>query len=334
MWKKGARGLLFACAAAFLIAGLNRILCVKSPHGVDQARYLYVQPKNTVDVLFLGSSHVHCNVSPQILWEEHGMASYLLTGAEQPIWNSYYYLVEALKTQKPRLVVLDMFCPARFYEDYQYKWLDQNLDGMAPSLNKWRAVKASTEIERADYLLGFPKYHSRYGELTKADFQNFVWNREQQARWKGYTPLVTHAGLTEPDVSHVTGVREMSDKSREYFDKIVALTRREGIALALISGPYLLEDSDQEVYNSIGRIAQEEGLLFFNTNTRQHYRAMGLDFGTDFADHAHLNEAGSAKYTEYLGEWLDSHYELPDRRGQERYASWEEQVFYEEESAP
>ena len=104
MRKKWIRGGIFLCLVLLLLSNLNRILCVKSPHGVDQARYLYVQPKNKIDVLFLGSSHVHCNVNTQLLWDEYGMAAYLMTGAEQPLWNSYYNLKEALKTQKPKLV--------------------------------------------------------------------------------------------------------------------------------------------------------------------------------------------------------------------------------------
>ena len=98
MRKKWIRGGIFLCLVLLLLSNLNRILCVKSPHGVDQARYLYVQPKNKIDVLFLGSSHVHCNVNTQLLWDEYGMAAYLMTGAEQPLWNSYYNLKEALKT--------------------------------------------------------------------------------------------------------------------------------------------------------------------------------------------------------------------------------------------
>mgnify|MGYP000718372696 FL=1 len=50
-------------------------------------------------------------MNTQLLWDEYGMAAYLMTGAEQPLWNSYYNLKEALKNQKPKLVVLDMFCP-------------------------------------------------------------------------------------------------------------------------------------------------------------------------------------------------------------------------------
>jgi len=52
---------------------------------------------------------------------------------------------------------------------------------------------------------------------------------------------------------------------------------------------------------------------------------MGLDFYTDFADHAHLNAQGAKKYTAHLAAYLKQNYELPDRRGQKGYESWETQ---------
>lgn len=334
MKRKGIRGCLFVLLATLLLYAANCILCVKSPHGVNQARYMYFQPDNKIDVLFLGSSHVHCNVDTMLLWEEYGMASYLCTSAEQPLWNSYHYLVEALKTQKPKLVVLDMYCPARFYENYQEGWLDENLSGMKLSANKLAAVRASTKKDQADFFLGFPRYHARYDQLMEADFQNFFWNRKEQARWKGYTPLDNHAQLTEPDLSHVTQVREMTEKSQFYFDKIVELTEERGIPLALVSAPYLPEEKDQEIYNYVEQVAEQAGLLFLNYNTTQLYREAGIVFAEDFADHTHLNEAGSEKYTKHLGKWLTGHYEIPDRRGEKGYETWEDQIYIEEESAP
>lgn len=287
-----------------------------------------------MDVLFLGSSHVHCNVNTMLLWEEYGMAAYLCTSAEQPLWNTYHYLVEALKTQSPELVVLDMYCPSRFYEDYQEGWLDENLTGMRLSPNKLEAVKASTTEGQTDFFLGFPRYHSRYDQLTEADFRNFFWNRREQARWKGYTPLNSHAELTEPDLSYVTQERAMTEKSQYYFDKIVELTKEKGIALALVSAPYLPEEEDQAVYNYVERLAKEKGLLFLNYNTTELYREAGIVFAEDFADHTHLNEGGSDKYTRHLGKWLRDHYRVSDRRGQKGYESWEDQSYIEEESAP
>lgn len=328
--KKGIRLLCFLGLAAFVLYLADCVLCVKSPHGVDQMRYLYAQPRNKIDVLFLGTSHIHCNVDTQILWDEYGMAAYLCTGAEQPMWNSYYGLKEALKTQKPRLVVLDVFAPARFYDDYQEKWLGENLDGMKRSLNKLEAVWASAPSERTEFFLGYPRYHDRYDKLTGEDFRNFFWNRGEMARWKGYTPLTNHAELTEPDMSHVTQSRPMTEKSRLYFDKIVELTRKEGIDLALVSAPYLLEEEDQEVYNFLKELAEEEGLLFLDSNTTENYRRMGLDFSLDYADHAHLNEGGSAKFTGFLGDWLRENYEIPDRRQEKGYDSWKNQIRREE----
>lgn len=173
MRKKWIRGGIFLCLVLLLLNNLNRVLCVKSPHGVDQTRYLYVQPKNKIDVLFLGSSHVHCNVNTQLLWDEYGMAAYLMTGAEQPLWNSYYNLKEALKNQKPKLVVLDMFCPSRFYDDFQPGWADENLDGMRISLNKLEAVYTSVQEEQSHFFLGFTEYHSRYDPADDRGFSEF-----------------------------------------------------------------------------------------------------------------------------------------------------------------
>lgn len=330
MKKKWIRALVFACLLAFILDMADSVLCVKSPHGVDQARYLYLQPKEKIDVLFLGSSHVHCNVDTQILWDEYGIASYLCTGAEQPLWNSYYYLVDALKNQTPELVVLDMYSPSRYYEDFQMEWIGENLGGMRLSFNKYEAVMASADADWAEYLFGFLKYHTRYDELKTADFENFIWNRPQQRRWKGYTQLQSHAELTEPDLSYVTQVQRMTDKSQEYFDKIVALTKEKGIPLALVSAPYLPEEEDQMVYNYIAQLAEEQELLFLNYNTTKTYREMGIDFSKDFADHTHLNAEGSRKYTLHLGGWLKDNYEIPDRRGIKGYESWEEQEILQE----
>ncbi len=334
MGRKGLRFCLFVCLAAAVLLAANDILCVKSLHGVDQMRYLYYQPDHKIDVLFLGSSHVNCNVNTEVLWEEYGIAAYLYASAEQPLWNSYYGLKEALKTQAPKLVVLDMYCPSRFYEDYQPKWLDENLAGMRFSFNKYQAILASTETDRVELLLGFPRYHTRYDRLEAEDLGNFPWNRSKQSCWKGYTPLVSNVGLTEYDYSYVTDEREMTEKSQLYFDKIVELTQKKGIALALVSAPYLPEEEDMEVYRYIERIAAERGLLFLNYNTVERYREIGIDYALDFADFAHLNEQGSVKYTKHLGTWLKDHYEIPDRRGLRGYESWENQLRREGENNP
>ena len=190
MIKKLMRVVGFLFLTIFIFHIVDSVLCVKSIHGIDQARGLYDQPENTVDVLFLGSSHVHCNVDTRILWEEQGIAAYICSTAEQPLWNSYHYLVEALKNQQPELVVLDMFSPVRFYDDVQEDWLAENLDGMRVSWNKYEMVKASVPSDHILWLLAFPRHHNRYSELAEGDFFNFFWNKDERADWKGYVELM------------------------------------------------------------------------------------------------------------------------------------------------
>ena len=51
---------------------------------------------------------------------------------------------------------------------------------------------------------------------------------------------------------------------------------------------------------------------------------IGLNFETDFNDESHLNYWGAYKFTEYLGKELKSRFELPDRRGEEGYETWQQ----------
>ena len=75
------------------------------------------QEKDTLDVIFLGSSHAYLGIQPMQLWEEYGIASYNLCSAEQPFWVSYYTIKEALKTQHPKVILLDAK-PAIYTRDY------------------------------------------------------------------------------------------------------------------------------------------------------------------------------------------------------------------------
>ena len=50
----------------------------------------------------------------------------------------------------------------------------------------------------------------------------------------------------------------------------------------------------------------------------------GIDWTTDTADGGtHLNWLGAQKVTEALGNYLLTHYDLEDHRGQDGYESWD-----------
>ncbi len=298
------------------------ILRVKSDHGINQQEGMYWQPRDTIDVVMMGTSHVHCDVNTGLLWEKYGIAAYDYSGAEQPLWMTYYYLRELYKYQTPKLIVLDLYAPARFKEDYQYEWIGENIYGMRFSADKLRMLSVSVEPSRLHkYFPSFAVYHSRYDELETEDFDHFFWDSQEKEAFKGYTPY----WKKEPQERPVISEEEkggLTVKSEKYLRKIISLTREKGTELMLIVAPYIETAEDRRVYNQIEEIAEKEGISFCDYN--ECYDEIGLDFQEDFNDDSHLNYWGSCKFTDYLGRLLDSRGEIPDRRGQEGYESWEE----------
>ena len=67
----------------------------------------YKMREHSVDVLFLGSSVTVNAFSPQEIYNKYGIRSYNLGSEQQSPICSYYWLKEALRFQKPQVVLLD-----------------------------------------------------------------------------------------------------------------------------------------------------------------------------------------------------------------------------------
>ncbi len=302
----------------------DRILSIKTAHGIRQARDMYAQPRDSIDVVFMGSSHIHCDVNTALLWENYGIAAYDYSAAEQPLWITYYYLREICKYQKPELIVLDLYSPARFKEDYQYDWLADNLNGVRFSWNKIRMILASCEMDRIwDYFPSMATYHLRYAELNGEDWEYLKMSKKERAAFKGYTPYYYVNPQEEPVLAEKQS-GGITIKSEMYLQRIIEYARDQGIDLFLMVSPYITTDEDELVYNRVHEIADRYGLKFNSTN--YYYTTMGLNFEEDFNDNSHLNYLGSCKFTDYLAKELKQMYDIPDRRGMKKWESWDRHV--------
>ncbi|MCR5304805.1 MAG: hypothetical protein K6E33_09630, partial [Lachnospiraceae bacterium] len=237
------------------------------------------------------------------------------------LWTTYYYLIEICKYQDPHLVVLDLYSPARFKEDYQYDWLMDNLNGVRFSWNKLQMLYVNCQPEKFwKYFPSMATYHSRYRQLTAEDWEYLTMSRYERAAFKGYTPYYYVDPQEEPTLKEKQS-GGITVKSEIYLQKIIEYTHDHGIDLFLIVSPYITTDEDELVYNRVHEIADRYGIHFNSTN--YYYEAMKLDFDVDFNDHSHLNYIGSCKFTEYLGGELDRMFDIPDRRGLSRWESWD-----------
>lgn len=302
------------------VAITDRVLLIKRYDGVKPMQSFYAQTPGTVDVLLLGNSHMGVHVDTATLWQEYGISAFALWGGVQPMWNSYHFLVEALKTQTPKAVVLEIGGLS-----YDWEYADEatqlkNVAGMRLSRNKWEAVKVTAPQDRwASLLLGLPLYHQRYGELTAEDFDYFPWSKGLE-NYKGSFALYGHGNFDLGDTAAITELAEISTKSLDYLERIVALCRAENIPLVLVKTPTVDLKKYEPYCNAVEQLAQREGLPFYDFNRMGEQTGIT---GEDFYFDTHLNLNGARKLSRCLAELLRSTVELTDHRGDEAYASWE-----------
>ena len=126
----------------------NRVFKVKYGDGIYDVTKFYELENETVDVLILGSSHAFEDFNTGTLWSEYGMAAYVLGGSVQPMWNTYYYLKEALKTQKPQLIVLEGYTAVYESEFIDDSRIIKNNYGLKWSRDKVNSIKISAPEAR------------------------------------------------------------------------------------------------------------------------------------------------------------------------------------------
>lgn len=283
----------------------------------------YRLDRNTVDVMFYGSSHIYSGVNVADLWDDHGIAGYNLAGTMQPLWNTYYNMEETLKYQSPKVMVVDLY-GILIEEDYNGATnVIKNVSSMRFSLNKIRNVWNSVpHDEFLSYLVSYPLTHDSYMELEQGNYDEEV-NNIGGEWFKGYRPsyaVTQYVGL--PQLKNSPDKKIPTEKNRKYLDKMIRLAKENQIQLAFIVVPYEgVTDEDQMLYSWVEDYAKENGVLFLNGNL--HLEEMGFDPAMDYAEASHLNHSGACRFTSYLGGWLSDHCDLPDHRGDEKWDSWQ-----------
>lgn len=106
---KKVRLICFIMVFVLLLLSFQKVFSFKYGDGIYPLKLFYEAKENSIDVICFGSSHIFENVNTGTLWDEYGIASFDLCGSIQPLWNTYYYMKEALKTQQPKVMVVDVF---------------------------------------------------------------------------------------------------------------------------------------------------------------------------------------------------------------------------------
>lgn len=318
-----ARLICFACVTGLLLSYAGYVLTPKHDYGICSMMNLYRQPEDSVDVLAVGTSLAYSGINTNVLWREYGIAAYNLCSAEQPFWVSYYTIREALKTQHPKLILLDAK-PAIYTRDYSKRGRTiLSTFGIRGIENRIGAILACVEKPRdaVSYILGLPEVHSNYAKVKASDFVLPPDNGGRGEVWKGYIESDAVEKHQKPSLVYNDVRRTMNEREEEYARKIFELARQENIPLLLIGLPNPDYANDHMYYNSLWSVAAEYGISGISYNDPN--LRFGLRYSSDFADWQHLNVKGSMTFSRKLGEDLQEMFALPDHRGDAYYASYD-----------
>lgn len=315
-WKYACRAVAFLLLLAVCLSGVNRVLLPKYYVTGDwptTSTYLdfYNLEQDTVDVLFLGSSHAAAAFSPVELYETFGIRSYNLGCEQQNLLLSYYWLQEALRFQKPKVVFLDTFMLFPYDENSALN-TSEPTTRKAVDFMKWSGVKfqAVRDICRIDenqtftsYLFPNERFHTRWKGLSENDFR--VGKMSEHATMFGFFPIDFACNSEEYQPFEEDGVTEyaqMVPVMREYLDRLIELCREEGIRPVLVKTPSMFYP--REAYNAVSAYAYENDIEYLDFNEEEVYHQAGLVFAQDSCDTDHVNVSGAIKVTDYIGRWL------------------------------
>lgn len=285
----------------------------------------YDQPRNSIDVLFIGSSSYYRGTSPLTIWKNFGFTSYTRASANLPASLMYYYLVESLKTQHPRVVILDVSLIFRDYDVDEFEGaLRRAIEPMNLSIEKIQAIKAIVSRSNAQtfssFLLPLLRYHSRWIELTSQDFQFFgtkknYFDRGSYLKYEK-VPQVVPVDFMKPNQKNA----DYDDWSYMYFEKTIQLCEEKNIDVMFLTLPRLYWK--YEKYNSIQKIANERQITYLDYALPDNFSATGIDVSSDYFDNGHLNVYGAIKVSNYLGAYLKERYGFTDNRLNPDFEQW------------
>ena len=318
--------LRFALKAAAAVLSFLLILCLLQPFFVPKfirtnsestvlVNGFRQLEENSVDVLFLGSSQMFRSVDTVRLYEEYGVSAYNYGASGQSMSITPYYFTEALKTQSPKLVMVEV---GRFFITNAELTENEIAWNYAPTpLTKEKLASLEQTLGsrgKAYTYAFFPlfTFHDRWRKLGDTADDDGRYDIDYVLHPEKYNGLYPR-GFVDCDYVHPqdydyystdTSAPEPPAESAAAVDELVSLCRERNIRLVFFKTPTPYWSRGES--EAVRRFLETRGLDYLELN--EYAAEIGIDNETDFSDIRHLNTYGARKVTDYLAKLLPSYY--------------------------
>lgn len=343
------RAAKIACALLILavcIGVVQEYLLCHADHNRERVKGFYQEPKNSLDVVYIGASDVYSDIAPGYAYKRDGITGYLFATQADSILNYKSQLDNVLSRQKDALVVVEL--NGALYGDKEEVTKEANLrnysDHAPLNFNKVQWVAENIKENHAEYLFPIMKYHGIWNDTveevkdkkdpdkieykTTNEFESEAVYRQTiiNDKQRGYNYL---KGILNWPVVFRSPQKSMNSQLAANANSKKPLTEIEEKALrdllqyckdkelknvVFARFPHIVTEKTYERFersNTVGDIVAEYGFDYLNFE--RDIALTGLSETEDFYNLDHLNVYGQQKFTAYVTDYLKEHYGLAPR---------------------
>ena len=289
----------------------------------------FKQERNdSLDAVYIGASHVFSFFQPPLAWNDYGIAVFSYAIPSMPPYTVKYRIIEARKTQPDALYIINLNC----FKNTEVKTqaIHRSVDYMPWSKNKLEMMDTMLDhsdfegMDRLEFYFPMLRFHSRWCELSDADFKHTLNNADGLKGAYTYNPFLTASEDQTKRYKFVDKREELTEDQELILYDLLDYIDQEDVNVLFVTVPQMLDSESLGQINTIEDIVQERGYDYLDLMDNGSDYQLKMD--TDYHDSNHINIHGSIKFTKYLSEYLIENYGFNDKREESGWDSWNASV--------
>lgn len=290
----------------------------------------YKEPENSMDVALIGASEMYADYCAPLAYEKYGYTGYNLCyeGAPGQLYNAM--LEVYLSRQTPELVVIEvngyLYSEEYCKREVNYRRLFDNIPLSKEKVSLLKKYVA--DEDRLSYYLPLIKHHSNWRTLR---YQLQRAERLIKASQDGVSKTKSFSTRTTSDSVKKHYKRRkhpaLNDFGRKSLEDTISFLHERGIENVLfIRAPHkgqMKKGTNEELES----IIINGGYDYLDCDSISE-EIIGIDKETDFYNDEHLNVFGCEKFTDFLGGYIDEHYQLKKSHTEAVDKQWQESAQY------
>lgn len=270
------------------------------PIEYEQIKNFHELKENSLDIVFLGSSHSWKGVDTKQISDTCGVNAYNYSCHWQHMNTTNLFLQDCLVTQKPKVVFIETGRPevlkdvpmngeiyyTRFLPNTEAKktYLEQCFQG---------------DLERyVSFYMPIISFHESWDMIQE---ENFASLDSKSGKFKdtcGFNPSAGSNQVTLLDYT-LFQPEDLDDDSISVLDEMVESCHEKGIEVVFITIPIHGNYPYIDSFKEYAERKHCDYINFFELTDE-----IALNGETDFVDNSHLNTSGAAKVSTYLANYI------------------------------